>query len=228
MIVLCSSVLLAGIRQATDDALSSLQRLREGSKRKMMTDIFSKKSKKVKLCAWKHNFCCLARRDQQRSPTTESEREELYRAGLGFKDIVFNDIYINKEEFHESILENFPRLRYGGGFRFLKGWCVSINESQIRQYNLFVGVQANRDLEVLSITVHKSPMHLKERVGNFRIYLRPLQCDLDTTPLSVVCEDLVSIITKCFCSSQLSGLNRTYSRYLYLSLRNLAWSVGLS
>ena len=134
MIVLCSSVLLAGIRQATDDALSSLQRLREGSKRKMMTDIFSKKSKKVKLCAWKHNFCCLARRDQQRSPTTESEREELYRAGLGFKDIVFYDIYINKEEFHESILENIPRLCYGGGFRFLKGWCVSISESQIKSF----------------------------------------------------------------------------------------------
>lgn len=33
------------------------------------------------------------------------------------------------------------------------------------------------------MTVHKSPLNLKERVANSRTYVKPLQCDLDLTPL---------------------------------------------
>ena len=75
----------------------------------------------MKLCGWKHGFCCLAKITQNRSPTTESEREVLYRAGLGYKEIQFEDVYISQEEFQDVILEQYPRLRNGGGFRFLKG-----------------------------------------------------------------------------------------------------------
>ena len=40
--------------------------------------------------------------------------------------------------------------------------------------------------------VRKSPIHLKERVEISRIYIRLLQCDMDTTPVHVACNDLVS------------------------------------
>ena len=43
------------------------------------------------------------------------------RAGLGEKEIAFEDAIISQEDFHEIILEHYPRLREGAGFRFLKG-----------------------------------------------------------------------------------------------------------
>ena len=116
------------IIKATNDALAALTNLREGNRRKTAKQeiggIFRPKSKKIKLCSWKHKFCCLAYKDQKRSPTTDIERESLFRAGLGFKEIEFEDAYAMQKEFQEIILENFPRLRAGGGFRFLKGMYV--------------------------------------------------------------------------------------------------------
>ena len=42
------------------------------------------------------------------------------------------------------------------------------------------------------MSVHKSPLALKQRVGISRTYVRPMQRDLDLTPLSdeenVVCQ----------------------------------------
>ena len=34
-------------------------------------------------------------------------------------------------------------------------------------------------IQILSSVAHSSPHHLKERVGNARTYIRPLQRDLD-------------------------------------------------
>lgn len=59
--------------------------------------------------------------DQDRIPTTDHEKDELYRAGLGEKEISFEDLDISEVEFREAILETFPKLTAGGGFRFLKG-----------------------------------------------------------------------------------------------------------
>ena len=54
-----------------------------------------------------------------------------------------------------------------------------------------IGLPNSRHLEVLSMSVHKSPLALKQRVGISRTYIRPLQKDLDLTQLSddedVVC-----------------------------------------
>ena len=43
-------------------------------------------------------------------------------------------------------------------------------------------------MEVLSINVHTSPTLLKQRVGTSRTYIRPLQADLDVTPVEMVTE----------------------------------------
>ena len=86
-----------------------------------MSSLFRSKRSKSQKHVWRHKFCCLAYTDQDKSPTFEAEKEELYQAGLGEKEISFEDVDVSQEEFHEIIQSNFPRLRDSGGFRFLKG-----------------------------------------------------------------------------------------------------------
>lgn len=99
------------------------EKLEGGVKRKQlkqeMSSIF--KSHKKAKTVWRHKFVCLAYTVQDRSPTTDFDKEELYRAGLGEKEIVFENLDISQSEFRNIILESFPRLEAGGGFRFLKG-----------------------------------------------------------------------------------------------------------
>ena len=40
-------------------------------------------------------------------------------------------------------------------------------------------VANRRKIQILSSVAHSSPHHLKERVGNARTYIHPLQRDLD-------------------------------------------------
>ena len=68
---------------------------------------------------WKHKFYCLAYTGQDHVPTTDTDKEELFKAGLGEKDIEFESLDITQEEFKEYIFASFPRLREGGGFRLL-------------------------------------------------------------------------------------------------------------
>ena len=94
---------------ATDKALSALRKLREGTNKKRAREEVSglfhtKRQKSYKVSAWKHKFCCLAYKNQKRIPTTEAEKEELYQAGLGDKEISFDDLHISQQEFHDNIL----------------------------------------------------------------------------------------------------------------------------
>ena len=59
--------------------------------------------KKGKQMAWKHRFFCLADKTQSRVPTTEQEKEVLYRAGLGEKEVEFDDIKMNSAQFKEVL-----------------------------------------------------------------------------------------------------------------------------
>ncbi len=121
----------------------------------------SKKKKAEKKVAWKHRFVCLAYKDQDKTPTTDFEKDELRRAGLGEKEVVFSSLGLDVDEFKEVLFASFPRLREGGGYQMLK--CLP----------------NSRKLDLLSMTVHKSPSYLKERVGNARTYLRPIQKDIE-------------------------------------------------
>lgn len=66
--------------------------------------------------------------------------------------------------FREVLHEAYPKLREGGGFQL----CRCIPNSW--------------ELEPLSRHVLSSPRSLKERVGQARTYIVPLQRDLDVTP----------------------------------------------
>ena len=148
--------------KAADRALEALRGLkrRKGSegKRPLKSEVIN--AKRAKKCAWKHRFVCLAWKDQGRVPTTDTEKDDLMKAGLGEKTIEFSSLDMSAEEFRDEIYSAFPKLQEGGGFHFCK--CIA----------------NTRKLELLSPVVHSSPALLKERVSNARTYIRPLQCDL--------------------------------------------------
>ncbi len=115
--------------------------------------------------AWKHKFVCLAFHDQSRIPTTEVDKDDLLRAGLGEKEVVISNLEIGADEFRDLLYHHFPSLKEGGGFQFYK--CAA----------------NSRQLELLSPTTLCSPEALKTRVGNSRTYIKPLQKDLDMSAI---------------------------------------------
>lgn len=123
-------------------------------------------AKKKKLCTWNHSFVCLSKTDQTRTPSA-SERAELLIAGLGEKKISF-DVYAIASEIHDELLFQFPRLRDAGGYELLR---------------LETGTQ---NLEIIPPPpVGYSIEFLKAVVQQAKVYIRPLQRDLNITP----CED---------------------------------------
>ena len=133
---------LERIVQAATKAIDALKKMkaersasshneRKRVKQQMSSLFRSKRPKTLTKCAWRHKFYCLAYTDQDKSPTCEADKDELYRAGLGEKEISFEDSNISQESFHDIILHHYPRLQEGGGFRFLKGKIVGF-------YNLHV------------------------------------------------------------------------------------------
>ena len=128
-----------------------------------VASLFRKKKANAasKKTTWKHKFVCLAYHDQIRIPTTDTEKDDLLQAGLGEKEIEFDDLELNAEEFRDLLYSQFPSLKEGGGFQFFK--CAA----------------NSRSLELLSSTTLSSPTMLKSCAGSARTYVRPLQRDLD-------------------------------------------------
>ena len=107
-------------------------------------------------------------------PLKEAEKDKLFSVrGLGEKEIEL-DLDMNAEEFRSTIFEVYPQLKKGGGYQFFK--CIP----------------NSRRLEPLSGLVMQSPMMLKQRVGSARTYIRPLQRNLDTTPVRQL-DEIVSL-----------------------------------
>ena len=121
---------------------------------------------------------CLARKGQSRIPLTEAEKDTLFSAGLGEKELEFPILDATADEFWEILYEAFPRLKHGGGYQFLK--CIP----------------NSRQLEPLSVMVMSSPSLLKQRVGAARTYIRPLQQNLDTTSNLSTAEDVSSVVDR--------------------------------
>lgn len=167
------------VLRAADRCLSVLNHKTKGKTRKKVKEevssLFghsrlghSRQSTSKTKCEWKHKFICLASHEQVRIPTTDWEKDALLEAGLGEKEIEFNDLNISADEFRDLLYEHFPRLKDGGGFKFYK--CIA----------------NSRVLEVLSATTMSSPDALRARVGKARTYIRPLQRDLDMTAVVTI------------------------------------------
>ena len=98
-------------------------------------------------------------------PSSGSERKLLLEAGLGEKKLTFPNIDCSAEEYRDELLQAFPKLTEAGGFEIMR--CIS----------------NSRVLEQVSPSALLSPRATLERVGRSRVYLRPIQKDLDTSPM---------------------------------------------
>lgn len=120
------------------------------------------KRKKARTLTWTATFVCLSDRNQKKVPTS-SEKSVLYKAGLGVKRIQL-DSDCTYEDMCKVLESNFQQLQHAGGYEFMK--CK----------------QNCRDL--VQIDCVWTPYHIKSNLGSqMKIYLRPVQNNLDTTPL---------------------------------------------
>ena len=132
------------------------------SKRKRgLSAVFSKRPKSS---SWTHKFICLATTGQERVPAPVM-KEDLLLARLGEKKIVIPDVDCTTLLFHDVLVEAFPKLKNAGGFELLH--CIP----------------NTRDLEGIPSPVCHSPRLLRSRMGTARIYIRPIQVDLDMEAL---------------------------------------------
>ena len=126
---------------------------------------------------WTHDFFCLANPEQQCVPT-RTEKLTLQSAGLGRKRISFNK---NDDASHFKIKleEAYPKLASGGGFELLRSST------------------SPRDLDLIHPPKRGySVPFLRDRsgLGQAIAYLRPIQQNLDITPLELDdCQENMSL-----------------------------------
>ncbi len=129
-------------------------------------------SKKKKMKTWVHTYVCLASTRQKYIPTA-SKRTTLKLAGLGEKKFaVF--AYCSSPELQEELFREYPKLADAGGFELLRASDVGVKE--------LVLIDIPND--------GYSVEYLQAVVKGAKIYIRPLQKDLDETAL----EDRVRIL----------------------------------
>lgn len=161
-VLIAADKLLTVLRDKKPERKPSKGKKRKAAKEEVATLYGRKSAKRV---VWKHKFVCLAFYGQKRIPTTDTEKDDLLKAGLGEKEVEFDDLDLDADEFRDVLYGHFPGLKDGGGFQFFK--CMP----------------NSRTLEQLSSTTLSSPQMLKSRVGNARTYICPLQRDLDLSPI---------------------------------------------
>jgi hypothetical protein len=93
-------------------------------------------------------------------------------ANLGEKKFaVF--LYADGRELYDELLEKYPRLHHGGGYELLR----------------VAGEKGGKRLEVVSVPANGySVQYLKAVVSSAKLYIRPLQRDLDLSE----CVNMVS------------------------------------
>lgn len=90
-----------------------------------------------------------------------SPRSCLEEAGLGEKLVTIPDIDCSPEAFQQLLHAAFPKLHSGGGHEVLR--CKP----------------QSRDLVLVGPRAASNVRLLKRRVGNGKVYIRPIQRDLD-------------------------------------------------
>jgi hypothetical protein len=140
-------------------ALVEQRRLFNFGRRSQSPNTAAKPSKKKKLPTCTLKFMCLASKDGQRPPTSVRERTELANAGLGDKSLTFTQ---NGESVYRLLLKKFPKLENAGGFD------LSLFQRSIGD-----------DYGFHTISPPHTPTRLKDICGQAKIYIRPLQQDID-------------------------------------------------
>ena len=120
--------------------------------------------------SWTVKLVCLSNMDATKVPCSAAERELLVQAGLGEKKVSVPDVTCSAEQFKNILVKTFPKLEGCGGFELLK--CTP----------------NTKELSSISFQVSQSPAMLKSVVGSGRLFIRPLQqnLQLDTETISTL------------------------------------------
>lgn len=118
------------------------------------------KGKRVPTCTLK--FFCLSRTDTAKPPTAVRDRTVLINAGLGDASIQFK-AEASSVECHQEIVSRFPKLLETG-------------------YELLL-YQRGEDAGLYNIPAPYTAQRMRDAAGNAKIYIRPLQKDLDESAL---------------------------------------------
>ena len=107
-------------------------------------------------------------------PNCDSNREQdlLLEAGLGEKNV-------GRDEFRLILHKAFPKLSEASGFMFGKG------------------KKNSKYIEILSPYCLTSPRILRDRVGNARTYIIPMQKDLSLSASVKIEEEVSTIFAQC-------------------------------
>ena len=135
-------------------------------------------SKKKKLKTWTHTFVCLGH-VAHRSIPDANERTMLKLAGLGEKRFsVF--AYGSSAELQDDLIREFPKLADGGGYELLRA-----------------PETGSRELVTIDIP-HEgySVEYLQAVVKSAKVFIRPLQKDLDTRPRKKAVSQSLNVIVK--------------------------------
>ncbi|XP_065895804.1 uncharacterized protein [Dysidea avara] len=170
---------MAALRDARTGSIAVEQRHNFGGKRRSGAAAALRQAKRPKLSTWTHKYYCLAETDEDRVPSSSLRKNELVLAGLGERSVTISDVKCTPQEFQEALLTEFPKLRQGGGFELLK--CAA----------------STWQLELIPFKISNSLRLLKSWIGTARIYIRPIQLNLDLTPTEEVEEEVQSIRQKC-------------------------------
>ena len=135
--------------------------------------------------SWSLKLVCLSEQNASKVPCSAFERNLLVGAGLGKKKAVLPNVDCSPEEFNCFKKSLFPKLDGCGGFELLR--CVPNTKS----------------LEMNSPTVGQCPKLLKSVIGNGRVFIRPIQKNLDVEPSnksSKVCAGRSNIFSSLICN----------------------------
>ena len=157
---------IKSIQTSRRESIAAEQRNNFGKRRRSVNSGVCNRVKQPRLQAWIHRFVCLPKTNHNRVPSAIVERNAIIQAGLWEKRITIPNIDCGAKEFNDIILEAFPKLNQGGGFELLR--CC----------------QSSKSLETIPYQISHSPRLLKQSIGSAKIYIRPIQADLNLSPLS--------------------------------------------
>ena len=125
----------------------------------------SSSKKPGKLLSWTVRVFCLSSRYARKVPVSAHEREALILSGLGEKKVTIPSIDCSWDDFKDVLIAEFPKLSSIGGFEILR--CIP----------------NSKELEIISPSISQSPKLLKGVIANGRIFIRPIQKDIELDEL---------------------------------------------
>ncbi|XP_033113236.1 G2/M phase-specific E3 ubiquitin-protein ligase-like [Anneissia japonica] len=119
---------------------------------------------------------CLSKPDADTTPRSE-EKQLLIDVGLGEKTVFIPDINISPEQFCQVLYTYFPKLQDAGGFELLT--CIG------------------SERKLVTIRGKYTPQNIKDRLGQGRIYIRPIQNSLNLDPVDSGVDVDSGLMQKC-------------------------------